>query len=158
MNLGVAAASGRYVAKMDDDNWYAPHYLSDLVRAFSWTDAQVVGKWAHYVHLLGSNATLLRFPDAEHRYVDLVQGGTILGPRSVMRELPFEDLPRRVDTTFLEKVRLHGGKVYSADRFNFVSVRSGSADGHTWPITDEEILTRTSSLQFYGSPEAHATV
>jgi spore maturation protein CgeB len=158
MNLGLAAASGRYVAKMDDDNWYAPHYLSDLVRAFSWTDAQVVGKWAHYVHLLGSNANLLRFPGAEHRYVDLVQGGTILGPRSVMTELSFEDLPRRVDTTFLEKVRLHGGKVYSADRFNFVSVRSASADGHTWPITDEEILTRKSYLQFYGSPEAHVSV
>jgi spore maturation protein CgeB len=158
MNLGLAAASGRYVAKMDDDNWYAPHYLSDLVRAFSWTDAQVVGKWAHYVHLLGSNANLLRFPGAEHRYVDLVQGGTILGPRSVMTELSFEDLPRRVDTTFLEKVRLHGGKVYSADRFNFVSVRSASVDGHTWPITDEEILTRKSHLQFYGSPEAHVSV
>ena len=75
-----------------------------------------------------------------------------------MQELRFEDLPRRVDTTFLEKVRLHGGKVYSADRFNFVSVRSASANGHTWPITDEEILTRKSYLQFYGGPEAHVSV
>jgi spore maturation protein CgeB len=158
MNLGIAAAGGRYVAKMDDDNWYGPHYLSDLARAFSWTDAQVVGKWAHYVHLLGSNATLLRFSGAEHRYVDLVQGGTIMAPRSLMLELPLEDLPRRVDTTFLHKVRLHGGRVYSADRFNFISVRSPSSDGHTWSISDEDLLVRKSSLQFYGNPTEHVSV
>jgi spore maturation protein CgeB len=158
MNLGIAAAGGRYVAKMDDDNWYGPHYLSDLARAFSWTDAQVVGKWAHYVHLLGSNATLLRFSGAEHRYVDLVQGGTIMAPRSLLLELPMEDLPRRVDTTFLDKVRLHGGRVYSADRFNFISMRSPSSDGHTWSISDEDLLVRKSSLQFYGNPTEHVSV
>jgi spore maturation protein CgeB len=158
MNLGITAAGGRYVAKMDDDNWYGSHYVSDLVRAFSWTDAQVVGKWAHYVHLRGSNATLLRFPTAEHRYVQLVQGGTIMAPRSVMLEFPMENLPRRVDTTFLDKVRLHGGRVYSADRFNFVSMRSPSIDGHTWPISDEDLLVRKSSLEFYGDPREHVRV
>jgi spore maturation protein CgeB len=158
MNLGVTAAGGRYVAKMDDDNWYGSHYLSDLVRAFSWTDAQVVGKWAHYVHLLGSKATLLRFSEAEHRYVELVQGGTIIAPRSVMLDIPMENQPRRVDTTFLEKVRLQGGKVYSADRFNFISIRSPSADGHTWSISDEDLLVRKSSIQFYGDPHEHVGV
>jgi spore maturation protein CgeB len=158
MNLGVEAASGRYVAKMDDDNVYAQHYLRDLVRAFEYTEAVVVGKWAHYAHLSASGATLLRFPDAEHRYVKLVQGGTILVPREVALSEGFEDLPRRVDTTFLDKVRAGGGKVYSADRFNFVSMRSASPDGHTWPITDIDLLARRSALAFYGDATTHVTV
>ena len=33
MNLGVDAASGRYVAKMDDDNFYGAHFLGDLLDA-----------------------------------------------------------------------------------------------------------------------------
>lgn len=158
MNLGVEAASGRYVAKMDDDNVYAEHYLTDLVRAFAYTDAEVVGKWAHYAHLTAMGATLLRFPEAEHRFVDLVQGGTLLVPRESAARLRFEDLPRRVDTTFLDKVRRAGGRVYSTDRFNFVSMRAGSPDGHTWPITDLELLNRKGRLVFYGDPTEHVTV
>ncbi len=129
MNLGVAASSGRYVAKMDDDNTYGPNYLSDLVQAFAYSEAEVVGKWAHFVHLASSDATVLRFAHAEHRYVDLVQGGTILTPRQVALDVGFEDLPRRVDTTFLEKIRARGGRVYSADRFNYVSRRAASWTG-----------------------------
>ena len=158
MNLGVEAASGRYIAKMDDDNVYAEHYLRDLVRAFEYTEAVVVGKWAHYAHLTATGATLLRFPDAEHRYVKLVQGGTMLVPRDVALAEKFEDVPRRVDTTFLDKVRAAGGTVYSADRFNFVSVRSTSPDGHTWPITDMELLARRATLAFYGDATTHVTV
>ena len=158
MNAGVDAASGRYVAKMDDDNVYAEHYLRDLVRAFDYTDAAVVGKWAHYAHLTATGATLLRFPDAEHRYVDLVQGGTLLLERDLAVRLRFEDLPRRVDTTFLDKVRAEGGRVYSTDRFNFVSVRASTPDGHTWPISDVELLARRGVLAFHGDPTEHVTV
>lgn len=158
MNHGVAAASGRYIAKMDDDNTYSPHYLSDLVRAFDYSDAEVVGKWAHFVHLAASDATVLRFAHAEHRYVEFVQGGTILTPRQVAADVGFEDLPRRVDTTFLEKIRARGGRVYSADRFNYVSRRAASVDGHTWSIADQDLINRSSQILFYGDPTAHATV
>ena len=76
MNLGVEAATGDLVAKVDDDNFYGTHYLTDLVRALDYSGADVVGKWAHLVHLESSGATLLRFEKAEHRFVEQVQGGT----------------------------------------------------------------------------------
>jgi Glycosyl transferases group 1/Glycosyl transferase family 2 len=158
MNLGVDAADGQLVAKMDDDNVYGRHYLRDLVRAFDYTDAEVVGKWAHLVHLQGSGATLLRFPHAEHRFTNLVQGGTIVVRRETAAAVRFDDLPRRVDTTFLDKVRARGGTVYSADRFNFVSIRRPDPNSHTWSISEQEILSRGSHLLFYGEPYVHAEV
>lgn len=159
MNMGVEAASGHYIAKLDDDNYYAPHFLSDLVRAFDYTDAQVVGKWAHYVHIGDeSGPTLLRFEDSEHRYVRLVQGGTILTPREVALATRFEDLPRRVDTTFLEKIHAAGGRVYSTDRWNFVSVRGADPGAHTWKVSHEDLLARSSRLVFNGDAVAHVTV
>lgn len=156
MNLGVEAASGDLVAKVDDDNFYGTHYLTDLVRALDYSGADVVGKWAHLVHLESSGATLLRFEKAEHRFVEQVQGGTLLMRRAVAERIRFEDLPRTVDTTFLAKVRAAGLTVYAADRFNFVSVRRADTGSHTWPISDKEIMARSSRLLFYGDPTSHA--
>jgi hypothetical protein len=145
MNLGVDAAIGDLVAKVDDDNYYGTHYLTDLVRALDFSGADVVGKWAHFVHLEASDATLLRFASAEHRFVDLVQGGTLLTRRSVVRRIPFADIPRAVDTTFLNSAREAGLTVYAADRFNFVSVRrsdpgSPHLDHHRQRAAREELL------------------
>jgi len=156
MNLGVEAATGDLVAKVDDDNFYGTHYLTDLVRALDYSGADVVGKWAHLVHLESSGATLLRFEKAEHRFVEQVQGGTLLMRRTVAERIRFEDLPRRVDTTFLAKVRAAGLTVYAADRFNFVSVRRADTGSHTWPISDKDIMARSSRLLFYGDPTSHA--
>ena len=158
LNIGIDAADGQYLAKMDDDNFYGRHYLRDLVRAFAYTNAAAVGKWAHLVHLESSKATLLRFGHAEHRYTDLVQGGTIMTERATAARLRFEHLPRRVDTTFLDKLRAEGGSVYSADRFNFVSVRRADPGSHTWTITERQLLARRAQLLFYGEPYVHAEV
>jgi len=156
LNLGVQAADGRLVAKLDDDNLYLPNYLTDLVRALDYSGADVAGKWAHFVHLEASRLNLLRFAEHEHRFTDLVQGGTLLTGRDLAAELRFEDLPRRVDTTFLHKLGRGGGTVYSADRFNFVSVRRADPAGHTWPVTERDLLRRSSRLLFHGAPYPHA--
>lgn len=155
LDRALEAADGDLVAKLDDDNLYLPHYLTDLVRAHGYAQAEVVGKWAHFVHLEASGATLLRFAEHEHRHTSLVQGGTILTGRDHARAIGWPDLPRGVDTAFLQRVRDAGGRVYAADRFNFVSLRRETGE-HTWAISDAEILRRSSRLLFYGDPARHA--
>ena len=98
LNLGVDASDGKYVAKVDDDNFYGRHYLTDLLDCFTHSGAGIVGKWAHYTWLRSSGAVVLRFPYAEHRFEKLVQGGTIILDRDVVTDLRFGDLPRAVAT------------------------------------------------------------
>lgn len=157
MNLGIDASTGSFVAKVDDDNFYGPEYLADLVHAFDYTDAGVVGKWAHYVYLGGQNCTVLRFPDAEHRFTRLVQGGTMLMKRDVATGVRFQALPRAVDTTFLDACKREGIPVYASDRFNFISVRRPSPDVHTWRVTDEHLM-KAGEVKFYGWPEDHVVL
>ncbi|MFL6106184.1 MAG: glycosyltransferase [Marmoricola sp.] len=158
LNLGIDAATGDLVTKMDDDNFYGEHYLTDLVRALEFSRADVVGKWAHYVLLESAGETLLRFAHAEHRYVPQVQGGTLLMSRALAAELRFDDLPRGVDTAFLARVIESGRRVYAADRFNFVSVRRSDPDSHTWTISDDEIRARSSQVVDTTNPYALAEV
>lgn len=159
MNLGVDAANGQFIAKMDDDNFYGEHYLTDLVAAFDYTDAGITGKWAHYVWLRSMGAVLVRTPKAEHRYERLVQGGSIVLRADVARELRFGDhLPRGVDTDILNRAKAAGIRTYSADRFNYVSVRGADRHAHTWNIADTALMNRAGRLVFYGDPREHVSV
>ena len=158
MNLGVEAASGRYVAKMDDDNYYGPQFLADLGDSFAYSGAGIVGKWCHYVWLTSSRAVVLRFPEHEHRFTDRVQGGAMLFEGDVVRELRFGDLPRRVDSDILDRAKAEGIGIYSGDRYNFVSVRGADRHSHTWTVPDGVFLTETGQLAFYGDPQEHVDV
>ncbi|MET3948373.1 spore maturation protein CgeB [Arthrobacter sp. UYCu512] len=149
LNLCVAASTGTILSKMDDDDYYAPNYLIDMLHTLSYSGADVVGKQAHYMHFLSSGATVLRAAHMEHRFSRLVMGPTITARREIFEAHPFEPLRRGEDTAFLGSVLSAKGSIYSADRFNFCQMRS--PDGHTWSVSDEE-LARTAEPMFYGDP------
>jgi glycosyltransferase involved in cell wall biosynthesis len=158
LNLGIDASSGDFVAKMDDDNIYGRHYLTDLLNAFESSGAGIVGKWAHYVWLRSTGAVVLRYPDAEHTWERRIQGGSMLFEGDVVRRLRFGDLPRAVDSDILDRSIAEGVKIWSADRFNYVSVRGDDRSAHTWTVSDATFLTGSGRLAFYGDPRLHVEV
>lgn len=158
MNLGVDASGGDLVAKMDDDNHYGVHYLSDLAAELRAQGAGIAGKWGHYVWLRSSGAVVLRYPDAEHTWARRIQGGSMLFEGDVVRDLRFGDLPRAVDSDILDRAIGAGVRIWSADRFNFVSVRGEDRTAHTWTVEDASFLTASGRLAFYGDPRPHVEV
>ncbi|WP_024476132.1 glycosyltransferase family protein [Arthrobacter sp. CAL618] len=155
LNDCAAAASGAVLTKMDDDDFYGQHYLLDQLEALNYSGAQVVGKQAHYMYVQSHDATVLRFAHKEHRFTRMVMGPTILAPRSVFQEFPFERRSTGEDTAFLRAVTAASGAVYSSDRYNYYQQRNGS--GHTWQVSDYEILA-TSDIAFYGTPDHHVSI
>lgn len=155
LNLCSAAADGDILAKMDDDDHYGPEYLSDQIFALDYSQAQIVGKQAHYMHLQSSRATILRFGHKEHRYTDFVMGPTIVATKEVFLANPFPALGLGEDTRFLRNAGQFGMAIYSADRFNFYQMRAG--DGHTWQVEDAELLA-SGDLKFYGDPNEHTDI
>lgn len=155
LNRCVAAASGQVLTKMDDDDHYGPHYLSDQLHALSYSGADVVGKQAHYMHLETTNAAILRFAAREHRFTDFVMGPTIMARREVFTDHPFLDVTVGEDTGFLRAAHAAGRIIYSADRFNYFQVRTG--DGHTWQVEDAELLA-SGDVKFYGKLNEHVDI
>ena len=148
LNRCVSAAAGQVLTKMDDDDFYAADYLSDQLFALEYSGAELVGKQAHYMYLADRNATLLRFPEWEHRYTRTVMGPTILGSADVFRSSPFAAVGSGEDTRFLRDVVAAGGAVYASDRFNYCQQRA--PEGHTWKISDAELLA-SGTLKFFGN-------
>ncbi len=141
LNHAVDQCQTEFVAKFDDDDYYGPFYLTDMLNAFLYCGTDIVGKHTYHAYLESTGNLVVRFPDCEHRYATLVAGATLVVRRSLLNDLRFEEsVERGVDTCFLRSAADMGVRIYAADRFNFVANRSKSPDGHTWRITDEEFL------------------
>lgn len=150
LNDLVTRSSMPLVTKMDDDDTYLPHYLEDLANALNFSGADLVGKQAVYVHL-DSDELLLRNPNKEHIFTNFVIGPTLFGYRETFLNNPFEERTTGEDTAFLKKVIANGGKIYAADRFNFIQERVGQ---HTWNLSAEHFLSN-GTVETWGLNEKH---
>jgi len=135
LNAALDHASGTFVAKMDDDDHYGEHHLTDLVLAHDYSHADIVGKQAEYVYLADRNITLRRALGPSERRRQHVAGPTPLMRRELLLTHRFLPIPRRVDSTLYERVINSGGHVYATHARDFVLERRSS--GHTWTVDDD---------------------
>ncbi|QSO49241.1 glycosyltransferase family 2 protein [Alicyclobacillus mengziensis] len=140
LNFAVSKTKYNYVSKFDDDDYYAPRYISEIMQAFRRTEADIVGKLTIYTYLKHRKLLLLWYPKMENRYVNRVGGATITFKKSVFRFAKFPDASVGEDVRFQRRCRAHGFKVYSTSRYNFVSVRRPNSSGHTWKVSDKHLM------------------
>lgn len=140
LNRLCEAADGEFIVRMDDDDWYGENYSRDLLNAWTYSGAELVGKSATYVHLGGLNATILTYAAHENRFTKFVRGATFASSKDVFTRVGFPSLGRSEDSGFLSELLLEGGRIYSADRFNFVVTRNADLNLHTWGATESELL------------------
>ncbi|WP_084960853.1 glycosyltransferase [Thermoactinospora rubra] len=131
LNQAAARASGSFLLKMDDDDWYGPDFLADLLLAHSYSGAQVVGTVPEFVYLSSIDVTVHRQQITE-QITSFVAGGTILVERSAFQAVGgFRPLPRSVDTQFQEALQAAGGQIYRTHGLGYI-LRRGPAANHTW--------------------------
>ncbi|MEV8633068.1 glycosyltransferase [Streptosporangium sp. NPDC051023] len=131
LNQAAERASGAYLTKMDDDDWYGPDHLSDLLLAQRYSSADLVGSAPEFVYLERIGVTVRR-DLATETYTGIVAGGTMLMSRAAFDNAGgFRPIPRTVDGQLLQSVAAAGGRVYRTHGFNYI-LRRREASGHTW--------------------------
>ncbi|MBS44356.1 MAG: hypothetical protein CMH83_14560 [Nocardioides sp.] len=145
LDRASSAASGDLVLKMDDDDWYAPEFVADLLRARACSGAALVGTPPEWHYLAGPDLTVRRGHTSEH-HASFVAGGTMLVERDLLREVGgWWPVPRSVDAALLADVRAAGATVYRTHGYGYLLRREtgGSADAahaHTWRAELDELL------------------
>jgi hypothetical protein len=108
LRLATVMASGELVLKMDDDDWYGPHLISDLVVALEVSGAELVGSAMDFVYLASLGLTIRRGAPSE-RFGSHVSGATLLLRRDDLAALGgWPRVPRAVDSRLLDAVRDRG--------------------------------------------------
>lgn len=147
LNAALKVASGDYVAKIDDDDYYGANYLSDALLAFDYAPtAGLVGKKSFFAYVEDVDQTVLRFPNQSYKFCRHVHGGTLIWDRHRLEGLEFERVQRGTDTRFLDEVCRRGIRIFSTDPFNFVHVRYADKTRHTWKIDDDEFVSKALKL------------
>lgn len=140
-NIGFGETEAGIVAKVDDDDIYGPEYLWDLYSALEFSGAEVAGKWAHYAYLEGPDALVYRYRDFEHRFTEVVAISTLLMRREVLEVERFPEMPWGSGSMFLRALGAQGGRVFAADRWNYLYIRGQDGDRNTFPISDLRLLS-----------------
>ena len=132
------AAGGDVVLKMDDDDWYAPDVIADLVRARGYSGAELVGMPAELHYLTDRELTVKRGHPVEV-YAKFVAGGTMLLDRAVLREVGgFRSVKKFVDAQLIGSVVAAGGAIYRTHGLGYVLRRNPT--GHTWQVDADYLL------------------
>lgn len=144
LNLATDVASGQIVAKMDDDDWYGPHHIEDLVLAREYSSAALVGCQVEFTYLDGIDVTTRRRYAGE-RYSDHVAGGSMLMSRSDLLELGgWRSTASAVDRGVIDTVLASGGVVYRGHGQNYMMHRRRPLTGrphHTWDADASVFVT-----------------
>ena len=147
LNQAVREASGVYIAKMDDDDHYGERYLSDMMLAAVYSNAEILGKGAYFAHVEGPDKMALREVRVDHQHTDSVAGASLTVRREVLERITFQNRNNGEDTAFLTEAVQAGCRIYSTDRFNYVMVRRADPAEHRWKIKDAEFLKNCRDLQ-----------
>ncbi len=143
LNAAIDRTKGEFIAKFDDDDWYFPNYLQDMILTFDFSGADLAGKWSIPVWLEGQDKLVLRNPGHEHKLsAPFICGPTFVARKAWLKKIPFADRSQGEDTDLIRRTVAAGGKIYSSDHFNFIQYRAANVSHHTWQAY-AELFERT---------------
>ena len=140
LHAAARVASGDVVVKMDDDDWYAPDMVADLLLARSYSGAELVGM-PDDVYFLEPRDETIRIGQPSEVYRQFVAGGTILVERGLLHEVGgFRSVRRHVDAQLIGAVRAAGGATYRTHGLGYILRRTDA--GHTWQADLDDLRSR----------------
>jgi len=145
LNAAAQAASGDVVLKMDDDDWYAPDVVADLLLARSFSGAELVGMPDDVYYLEPTDQTV-RLGQPTEVYRQFVAGGTVLLDRGLLHEVGgFRSVRRHVDAELIAAVRAAGGTTYRTHGLGYMLRRTDA--GHTSQTDLDDLRERAADVR-----------
>ncbi|GAA1270592.1 hypothetical protein GCM10009677_24230 [Sphaerisporangium rubeum] len=131
LNQAAGRASGSFIGKWDDDDWYGPDHLADLLLAQACSGAELTGAASEFFYLRQIDVTIRRHWTSE-TMSDHVAGGAFIVSREAFEALGgFRPVPRAVDVQFFEALLRAGGAIYRTHGLGFMA-RRAARGRHTW--------------------------
>lgn len=124
LNYGIEKSKYRYVAKFDDDDYYAEEYLTQSMEAFKKTHAAIVGKRTIYMYFKNEKLLTICSPGVENQFTKkILKGGTLVLDKTHYPIIKFPSLNLGEDVGIQRQCMEKGLKMFATDRRNFSCIR-----------------------------------
>lgn len=142
LNYAVSRAKYSYIAKFDDDDYYAPNYIPEAMNLFASSDADVVGKHSFFFYFPHKSTLLLRKSSIPpYSRCKKIAGATIMFHKRVFRRVKFVTNVRQgSDVRFISACLKNGYKLYMTSPYNFAAFRRGNRLSHTWKVSERALF------------------
>jgi len=140
LNMGIAAGTGRYWVKLDDDDYYSRHYFEETATYYRSSQADVVGRQAVYYHITGAGVFCSQENVVNRCFrllaTDEHMSGATLSARNGDEITRFSPRDRNAcDANWVRKVLGGGLRTFSADCTAMIVYRDADDDKHTWKFS-----------------------
>ena len=136
LRFAVEKSRYNFLSILHAEDYYARHFLTDLMHAFDYTDAHIVGKRTHYAFSEFQHQLMLCFPDQENQYVTHLTGAAMVIKKDVFSHVCLRENCAGGYQEFLTDCIRNGFKLYAADKYNYIRVRKSEWDQDE--LLDEE--------------------
>lgn len=137
LNYGIQRAKYGIVAKMDDDDYYGPEYLSQQLKALRSSQADVVCKTKVFLYFEDDENLFLHLPKWRVNKLlskaGSVKGSTLVFPKKTWETVNFPHKNLGEDNSFLKGCLQQNLKVYTTDQYHYVCLRRQERY-HTWKV------------------------
>jgi glycosyltransferase involved in cell wall biosynthesis len=142
LNDGIAsvATSADMILKFDDDDYYAPSYVSEQLAVHSAVGG-IVGKFPIFYYTENQHALFVR-PGSRASIASSphVAGSTLTFATTLWRNIPFDNsLSLGEDRDLIIRARNAGHAVTASSLFNHCAIRHAQ-QAHTWNIAESELF------------------
>ena len=146
--IGVSAATGEILHKMDDDDYYAPGFLTRAVAEIG-KGADLVWWQKHLIYFAATDTTRL--------ISDSIVGGSFVFTAALAQLISFQPIPKGIDDAFFVDAKNIGSRLrpIADSPALFIRVRHGAniwkafqlptAHGGTYTLTVDQLLTYKSA-------------
>lgn len=148
LNHGIQLGKYKYIAKMDDDDYYSSEYLTDSITTIQTSGAQVVGKTSIYMYFEEDRSLQIFNPYkfappevrcSENKYeAKVLMGGTLFFEKKINEDIPFQSSSLGEDAKFCEDCIKNNIPIYSGKKNHYVYIRRAK-DLHTWKIENDKM-------------------
>jgi hypothetical protein len=154
INYGIKSSSGKYVFRIDDDDYYAQNYILDRVLTHRSLDMDFIANpHTLFFYFEENNNVYLRKTKSQPFVINPIgefptkfTGNSYSGKRTLFEQNPFKSNNySAADVYFLDNLPENTYTV-SADYFNMAAERRVDQTTHTWRLESQEKLKSNESL------------